>query len=145
MAPFDRWASFGCHCLTLPAELSPAEAAVDVEEDWQVAVAIAPLAVLVINAHLLALANDTLLLARRRHLGQRASVVKGVQHWDLRLFVTVLATENRVASKDDFGWVLTAVQRVTVRILETRNGRDDQSLGVTDLPTAFKALGKAIT
>src|SRR5512132_1493593 len=74
--PSDRWASSGCRCLNLPTELSPAEAGVDLEENGQVEVAIAPLAVLVIDAHLLALAEFALLRARRRHVGQRASVVK---------------------------------------------------------------------
>src|SRR5215208_6961018 len=128
-APYERWALFGCRCLSLPAEL-PAEADVRLVEERQVEVAVAPLAVLVIDAHLLVLAKYTLLLAWRRHVGQRASVVEGIEHPDLRLLVAglamplviALATENLVARQDGLGWVLPAVERVTVRILEARNG-----------------------
>src|SRR5215217_5060771 len=107
-APYARWASFGCRCLSSSTELEAA-AGVDLVEEGQVEVAVAPLAVLVIDTRLLALAKHTLLWARWRHLGQRASVIQGVDDLDLRLFVamhlvTVLATENLVAREDQLGW-----------------------------------------
>jgi hypothetical protein len=95
----------------LSAELA-AHAAIHVEEEGQEEVTIASEAPLVIDARLLIFADDTLLRAWWRHLGQRASVVQGVDHLDLVVLVVLVAdlgAKNLVARKDDLGRVLLAV------------------------------------
>ena len=88
-------------------------AGVDVEEEGQVEVAIAPLALLVIDARLLVLANDTLLRARWRDLLQRTGVVQGVDHLESSVVRRLPFLGQRALShdEDDLGGVLTAVER----------------------------------
>jgi len=57
----------GCRCRSSPAELA-AYADVSLVEDGQIKVAVAPLTVLIIDAHLLTLAEFAVLLARWRDL-----------------------------------------------------------------------------
>src|SRR5829696_5109376 len=126
----------GTAAMSSSAELA-VQARIDVEEEGQVKVAVLPEGSLVIDAGLLVFADDTLLRARWRDLLQWTDVVQGVEHLELG-HILGLGTARFVAGDDDLGGMLAVVQRVPFRILETRNGRDNQTLGATDPPAVTK-------
>src|SRR5215204_4654789 len=103
------WASCGCYCRSSPAELHAASH-VDVEEQVHVEVTLRPRARHVVDAcPLLVLTNDTLRGARRRHLVERAGVLRCVENIDTRYAVRSLPTKILVTRDYQGGWRLVAV------------------------------------
>ena len=125
-----------------PAELDADPDVVD-EEEGQVEVAIVPVALHIIDAGLLPLANYALLRARRRHLVQRTGVVQGVEHRNLGHAVRISRQRALSHARITVAGSDARVERLPVGVLEIRDRRNDQGLSATCTPTVAETIARA--